>query len=141
MIYLIDTNVLSEQGKRQPDRGVTDWFNRTRASDVRLSVITIGEIRRGITLLQLRRDVTQAGRYERWLSATLENFDERIVPITEAAAQGWGDLDARRPTPVADGLIGATAAANGWTVVTRNIKDFEHVGVPVVNPFTEEEAR
>lgn len=138
MIYLIDTNVLSEQRKHEPNSGVTAWFEDTRTADVRLSVITIGEVRRGITLLRLRRDFAQAGHVERWLSVTLEDFDERIVPITEAAAQRWGDLDARRSTPVADGLIGATAAVHGWTLVTRNVKDFEHIGVPLLNPFTKE---
>jgi predicted nucleic acid-binding protein len=139
VIYLIDTNVLSEQRKREPNSGVTAWFDATRTADVRLSVITIGEIRRGITLLQLRQDLTQAGHFERWLSVTLEHFDERIVPVTEAAAQRWGEYDARRPT--GDGLIGATAAVHGWTLVTRNTKDFRHIGVELLNPFTDEEPR
>ncbi|MDN5855620.1 MAG: type II toxin-antitoxin system VapC family toxin [Actinomycetia bacterium] len=139
MIYLIDTNILSEQRKLRPDNGVVAWLERTDAADLRLSVVTIGEIRRGITRLQLRRDLVQADRYERWLDRTLREFQDRIVPVDEPAAQRWGDLDARRPTPVADGVIGATAAAHGWTLVTRNTKDFQHIGVPLINPFTDEE--
>lgn len=138
MIYLIDTNILSEQRKQRPDDGVVAWLERTAPADLRLSVITVGEVRRGITRLRLRRDLVQADRYERWLGQTLNDFGDRLVPITEPAAQRWGDLDARRPTPVADGLIGATAAAYGWTLVTRNTKDFDHIGVPLLNPFTEE---
>lgn len=136
MTYLVDTNVLSEQRKPAPDAGVTDWFAHTEPDEIRISVITVGEIRRGITRLELRRDHQQAARYEKWLSATVRQFAERIIPVTTDAAQRWGHQDARRPMPTADGLIGATAAAYGWTLVTRNTKDFEHVGVPLLNPFT-----
>ena len=135
MIYLVDTNVLSEQRKASPDPGVSRWFAHTDPSEIRISVITVGEIRHGITVLELRRDHGQAARYESWLSTTVREFADRIVAVSADAAQRWGELDARCPTPTADGLIGATAAAHGWTLVTRNTKDFAHIGVPVVNPF------
>lgn len=136
MIYLVDTNVISEQRKAAPDASVTAWFARTEPDETRISVITVGEIRRGISLLELRRDHQQAARYETWLSTTIREFGERIVPVTTDAAQRWGHQDARWAMPTADGLIGATAGAHGWTLVTRNTKDFEHVGVPLLNPFT-----
>lgn len=135
MTYLVDTSVLSEQRRAAPDPGVSRWFGRTDPTEIRISVITVGEIRRGITVLELRRDHEQAARYESWLSTTVDEFADRIVAVSTDAAQRWGELDARRPTPTADGLIGATAAAHGWTLVTRNTKDFEHVGVPMINPF------
>jgi len=134
--YLLDTNVLSEPRKPMPDSGVLGWLDRVEPTELRLSVITVGEIRRGITKLRLRNDYQQAARYERWLFATLRQFTDRLVPVTADVAGQWGHEDARRPIPTADGLIGATAVVHGWTLVTRNTKDFEHIGVALLNPFT-----
>jgi predicted nucleic acid-binding protein len=138
MTFLLDTNVLSEQRKPRRDRGVVTWLRQTAAGDLRLSVITIGEVRRGISRLELRRDHAQAARYAGWLATTIGQFGERIVPVDMDVAQRWGDEHARRPTPMMDGLIGATAAVHGWTLVTRNTKDFAHLNIPLLNPFSEE---
>ncbi len=89
-------------------------------------MVTIGEIQRGIALLQRRGDHRQAARYEAWLAATKSGFAE---------AEEWGQLDARDPVSMADGLIAATARVRGWTVVTRNVKHFESTGVRTLNPF------
>ena len=141
MTYLLDTHVLSELVKQRKNPGVLDWFAGTRRGDHHVSVMSVGELRRGLRRMELRNDVAQATKFAGWLDATLVEYAERIVPVTADVAQRWGILDARRPTPVANGLIGATAAAHGWTMVTRNTKDFQHIGVPLLNPFTEEDAR
>lgn len=136
MIYLLDTNVISEHRKAAPDRGLQAWLAEMTPDDLRLSVITLGEIRRGIRKLELRNDHRQAEVYERWFDETRRQFADRIVAVDVAAAESWGHHVAARPTPTADALIGATAQTNGWTLVTRNAKDFEHTGVQLLNPFT-----
>lgn len=135
MSYLLDTNVVSEQRRPVPDPGVVAWLAQTVDEELHVSVVTIGEIRRGITRLQLRNDHRQAAAYERWLSTTRRLFADRVVAITADVAERWGSRDASRPVPTADGLIAATAEVNGWTLVTRNTKDFEHAGVRLLNPF------
>jgi predicted nucleic acid-binding protein len=137
MSYLIDTNVLSELRKTAPDSGVVDWFSRVHAHDVHISVVTIGEIRRGIAKLQSRGAHRLAATYESWLAATKEQFAERVIPIDVDVAEEWGHSGAHHPTPAADALIAATAKVHGWTVITRNVKDFEPTGVRLVNPFAE----
>lgn len=136
MIYLLDTNIISEQRKHAPDPGVEAWFREVPTADLRLSVITIGEIRRGISKLQLRNDHRQAAIYEDWYDETRQQFADRIVPVDVQAAETWGHHAAARATSTADALIGATAQTNQWTLVTRNTKDFEHTGVRLLNPFT-----
>jgi toxin FitB len=79
--------------------------------------------------------ILRAARYESWLPTTSHDFADRVIAVSVEAAERRGELDARRPTPAADGLIGATAAVHGWTLVTRITKDFEHIGVPMINPF------
>lgn len=136
MSYLLDTNVLSEWRKPIPDPGVAEWLAAAVVDDLFVSVITIGEIRRGIVKLQLRNDHRQAAAYESWLVATKELFADRLVPVSIEAAEEWGYMVADRPVPMADGLIAATAKVRGWTVVTRNVKDFDSTGVRLINPFT-----
>lgn len=136
MIYLLDTNIVSEQRKPSPNPGVGAWLAEMWPDDLRLSVITLGEIRRGIQKLLLRNYHRQAAVYEEWFAETRRAFADRIVDVGAEAAELWGHHAAARPTPTADALIGATAQAHGWTLVTRNAKDFEHTGVRVVNPFT-----
>lgn len=137
MIYLLDTNVISEQRKRSPDPAVLAWLAEMLPDDLRLSVITIGEIRRGVRKLQLRGDHLQAAAYESWSQETHHVFLDRIVQVDVAVAEAWGHLAAARPMSTPDALIGATAQAHGWTLVTRNTKDFEHLGVRLLNPFSE----
>ncbi|MER7207625.1 PIN domain-containing protein [Streptosporangium sp. NPDC000239] len=85
--------------------------------------------------LRRRRDPAQAAVLERRLTELLRQFGDRIAPITPEVAEEWGRLNAVRPIPTADGLIAATARVNGWTLVTRNVKDFEGTGVSLVDPF------
>ncbi|MGH3716563.1 MAG: type II toxin-antitoxin system VapC family toxin [Micromonosporaceae bacterium] len=136
MAYLLDTNVVSEPYKSSPDEGVAQWL-AARPNDVLfVSAVTIGEIRRGIARLRLRNDHRQAAHYDSWLTTIKDSFQDRLVPVTVEIAEQWGEDDARRPLPTADGLIAGTAKVHGWTLVTRNTKDFEATGVRLLNPFS-----
>lgn len=134
MTYLLDTNVISELRKTHPDPGVLAWFRGVRDEQLYLSVISIGEIRRGIERLR-RKDAAQAGRLEKWLDGLLLTFDDHIVSIDARIADTWGGLNVPDPLPVLDGLLAATAVARGWTLVTRNVADIPVGRVPVLNPF------
>jgi len=139
MTYLIDTNVLSELAKKRRNPGVLDWLASTDASGHHISVLTIGELRRGIERVRRRGDASQVASLERALAAVRSEFPERVVPVTLDVADEWSRLPVDRPLPVVDALIGATARARGWTVVTRNVRDFAPLGVPTLNPFTEDQ--
>ncbi|WP_239375591.1 MULTISPECIES: type II toxin-antitoxin system VapC family toxin [unclassified Frankia] len=136
MSYLLDTNVLSETRKRRRDPGVTEWISLTPSGHMYLSTLTIGEIEQGITQLSQRGDHRQAAIVEDWLSDVIQEFGERIVPVTTPITRQWGRQRRIHPVPTIDALIAATAGVHGWTVVTRNTKDFEYTDVRVFNPFT-----
>jgi predicted nucleic acid-binding protein len=134
--YLLDTNLVSELRKRQPNVGARAWAEATDGSLMFLSVLTVGELRNGADRL-LRRDPHRASAYLGSLSELKLQFGDRILPITDPVAEEWGRLDALfGPLPIVDGLIGATAVVHGLTVVTRNTADFTRAGVSVLNPFT-----
>ncbi len=135
MSYLIDTNVLSETRKRRRNQGVTGWIAETPRERLHLSTMTIGEIARGITQLSERRDRQQAAALERWLDDVVEEFGGRIAGVTVEVAREWAAQSQSQPVPVVDGLIAATAKVHNWTLVTRNVKDFETTGVRLLNPF------
>jgi predicted nucleic acid-binding protein len=132
--YLLDTNVVSEVRKRNGNSHVRDWISEAYGPTLYLSSLTVGEIRCGVELRR-RKDPEQAAALERWLHGLHRQFVDRIVPVTSEVAEEWGRLNAIRSLPPMDGLIAATARVNGWTLVSRNVKDFEGTGVSVVNPF------
>jgi predicted nucleic acid-binding protein len=134
--YLLDTNVLSEWRRPTPDQGVMEWLDIVEPDELFLSVITVGELRRGVVMLQRRSAHRTATALERWLKATLQLFADRVAPVSLEIALEWGACGARGSVPIADGLIGATARVHGWTVVTRNTKNFELTGARLLNPFT-----
>ena len=135
MGYLIDTNVLSElqKGKRC-HAGVQRWYATTDSKEIFLSVLVIGEIRQGIERLR-RRDAIQSERLEHKLLAVETLMAGRILHITQAIAECWGRLNVPDPLPVIDGLLAATALVHDLTLVTRNVRDVEHSGVRLLNPF------
>lgn len=139
MTYLIDTNVVSEIAKRRRNPGVLDWLAATRQTGHHISVLSLGELGRGIEAVRRRGDERQVESLQRALWTVRKDFDDRIIPITLDVAEIWARLPVT--TPTVDALIGATALAHGWTVVTRNTRDFAPIGVSVLNPFTEQEAR
>jgi toxin FitB len=133
--YLLDTNVLSETRKRQPDAGVTEWIAATPPDRLHVSVLTLGEIEQGIARIRGRGDHQQAAALERWLREVELGFADRILPVTLLVASAWGRQQHVHPLPVVDALIAATAGVNGLTVVTRNVKDFQRSGIQVLDPF------
>ena len=135
-MYLLDTNVISEIRKgRRCDPGVADWFSQSNEEDLYLSVLVLGEIRRGIELARQRRDFQQADTLEYWLGEVISRFPDRIRSVDSEVTDAWGRLSAVRPLPVIDGLLAATARAYGLTLVTRNISDVQGLDVELLNPF------
>jgi predicted nucleic acid-binding protein len=133
-MFLIDTVTLSELRKRKRDPMVVKWFERQRTTDLFLSVISVGEIERGIAR-QRATDPDFAGALAEWLDRVLTLYGERIVPFDLRASRRWGVLSATLGNDSADLMIAATALEHGLTVVTRNVSDFEPSGVPVLDPF------
>lgn len=140
MSLLLDTNVVSELRKRRPDPRVTAWYASTRSSDLRLSVMVVGELRIGIERLA-RRDKEQAVRHDEWLADLLDLFEDRIVPVTLEIAEAWGRMAVPDPVPIVDGLLAATALVHDWTLVTHNVTDVERTGVRLLNPFEDRAGR
>ncbi len=136
MRYLIDTNVLSELRKgSRCNPAVTAWEqSELIPNGGAVSVITIGEIRKGIELIN-HRDAVQARKLEQWLHGLYQHFSKNILPITADVAEEWGRLNALRPLPAADSLLAATANIHGLILATRNVEDIQGIGVQAVNPF------
>jgi predicted nucleic acid-binding protein len=133
--YLLDTNVVSELRKgEKADEGVRDWLEGVDDEELFVSVLVIGEIRKGIESVR-RRDEAAATNLESWLSDVVTGHADRILPITSEVAQAWGRLNVPDPLPVIDSLIATTAHVHGLTVVTRNTSDVARAGVDVLNPF------
>ncbi len=132
-MFLIDTVTLSELRRRERDPAVVQWFERQRTSDLFLSVISIGEIERGIARKR-GTDPAFAGAIAAWLDRVLTLYGERIVPFDLRAALRWGALSAALGNDSADLMITATALEQGLTIVPRNVSDFEPTGVAVIDP-------
>jgi len=133
--YLIDTNVLSELRRREPDAKVVQWFSERPAGTLYLSVLTLGELRKGIdALAQSQRKLALLD----WLETELPMFFAgRILPIDLVIADRWGRLQAQagRPLPAIDSLLAATALTHGLTLITRNLRDFQHPDLQVLDPW------
>lgn len=134
MEYLLDTNVLSEARRPRGDARVKDWLASVSASDLYLSALVVGEIRRGIERLN-RRYPDQAGVYEAWLGIVLNDYADRIIPVNAEIANESGRMSVPDPTPVVDGLMAATAMVRNMTFVTRNTADVERSGAMLLDPF------
>jgi len=135
--YLLDTNVISELRKGQrADANVTAWFADVADEEIFLSVLTIGEIRRGTESVR-RRDPDAAASLDSWLARLSEAHTERILPIDRAIGEEWGRMNVPDPLPVIDGLLAATARVLGLTLATRNVADVESTGVELFNPFAD----
>lgn len=137
-MYLIDTNVVSEARKREKaNPGVMRFFDKARADGeaVYVSVITVGEIRRGIELIRHRGDARQVRRLEIWLDLILKEYEEHIIDFAHDEAQVWGRLRVPHPENAIDKQIAATALTHDLTLATRNANHFEGLGIRVVNPF------
>jgi toxin FitB len=136
--FLLDTNCISELVRPKPDPRVIEWMEAADETLLYLSVLTVGEIRKGVAGLPQGKRRT---RMEAWLEVQLRaRFAGRIVPIDEAIADRWGLIAAAakrigKSLPIIDGLLAATALHHNLTVVSRNAGDFANAQVQVVNPW------
>jgi predicted nucleic acid-binding protein len=136
--FLVDTNFPSELVRSRPDPKVEKWLDAQDLSTLFISVVSFGELRRGMVLMSPRRRRTEL---ESWIEDDLSIlFSGRILSVTRSIAERWGELDAKRqvagrPLNVADGMIAATALEHDLTVVTRNVKDFDLLGVTIFDPW------
>jgi len=137
-MYLLDTCVVSELAKPEPDAAVTAWLEPIPEASLFLSVLTLGEIRKGVELLDPgpRRE-----RIEAWLHRLTTTFSRRLLPVDVAVAERWGVVSAEarrggRPRPPVDSLLAATALCHDLALVTRNVADFAGTGARVVNPWS-----
>lgn len=138
-MYLIDTNVISESRKgAKTNNGVREFFDRmaSHQTPLYLSVVTIGELRRGVELIRHRGDKVQAKQLEKWLAQLVKHYDDYILDVDPDVAQLWGRLRVPHHENALDKLIAATALIHNLTVVTRNQSDFAKTGVTVINPFS-----
>lgn len=135
MSYLLDTNVISELRKgERADPAVAAWFAGLGEAEIYLSVLTLGEIRRGVESVR-RRDPEAGAALDSWLGRVAEAHRERVLPVDRAVAEEWGRLGVPDPLPVVDGLLAATARVHGLTLATRNVADIAATGAALVNPF------
>lgn len=135
MKFLLDTNIVAELRKGSRAHSlVSTWFASVDPDAVLLSVLTVGEIRRGVERIR-RRDRRAAGVLERWVRRLVREHGDRILPIDLTIAEEWGRLNVPDPIPVVDGLLAATAKVHGLTLVTRNVKDVARTGAQLLNPF------
>ena len=137
MKLLLDTNVLSELAKPQPDQRVVDWFNQVNEAHMYISVISLGEIRHGLEKLPEGR---KKNDLILWIDSVQEVFHHQTWPLDDEIALKWGELTAIRskagkPLPMADGQIAATAHIKGAILITRNTKDFEGLAIQTLNPW------
>jgi len=136
MIYLLDTNIISESIKPKPNQGVMQWLSKIPSDDIMLSVLTIGEIRKGIEKIS---DKMRKQTLTQWLEIELiKQFQNRLIDIDKAIADKWGYLcgQTKTPVPAVDALIAASALTHNLKIVTRNVKDFQHFpGLEIVNPW------
>jgi len=139
MKCLIDTCVISELTKRSPDKNVASWISNQQEENLFLSVLTIGELEKGIA--KLKNDRRQQ-RLREWVDHALKDrFHGRVLPFDYEVASRWGLISgqaeaAGKPMPVIDAMIAATALLHGLTLITRNTQDVAPSNVPIVNPWT-----
>ena len=133
--YLLDTNIISEirKGPRcHPN--VAAWYSKIEEESLYLSVLVLGEIRKGIEGLR-DRDAGKANELDLWLEQLQTSFQSQILPVDIAISQEWGRLSSLHTVPVIDGLLAATATAHRLVLVTRNTRDFADLGIQLLNPF------
>ncbi len=139
MLYLLDTNVISELKKREPNQGVVAFFDELyyTQSVYFISTITQGELLAGVHKLYNRKDITQAKHYETWIYQFLNNNLVNILDFNQECAESWAKLMGKNPQNAMDKQIGATALTYDLTLVTRNVKHFVDTPVKLLNPFYE----
>lgn len=132
--YLLDTNVISETRRKAPDENVMSFLSAVDPSLIYFSVLTIGELRKGVARLRAS-DPEMADRLAAWVDGLESSYAEHILDLDLPSARLWGEWSAQRPRATVDTLLAATAAVRGLTVVTRNSRDIEDLPVPLLNPW------
>lgn len=135
MSYLIDTNVISELRRKAPNPGVVSWFSQRPSSTLYISVLTLGELRKGVEGVA---DASRRMALLDWLETELPTFFAgRVLPIDGPVADRWGRMAAAagRAVPAINSLLAATAVHHGLSLVSRNARDFASLGVDVINPW------
>lgn len=132
-MYLLDTNVISELRRPKPHREVVAWLSSVAKDAVFLSAVTIGELQIGVENLR-EQDTARAEIIEQWVEAVAANYN--VLPMDTASFRRWAQLMRGQPLEiVADAMIAATALVHNLTVATRNLRDFERLGIPAIDPF------
>lgn len=134
MTVLLDTVVVSDAMKRHPHPAVMAWLSAQDAAELYISVVTLGEIQRGIAAIR-GREALFADRLETWLGGLQAAYGDRVLAVTAPIARRWGELSAALGNDSYDLLIAATAREHDLVVATRNLRHFEGTGVQLVNPF------
>lgn len=137
MKYLLDTCIISELVKPKPNTQVTDWVHAATSDALFLSVLTIGEVRKGLTKLP---DSKKKEQLILWLNTLLEEYTERIIPVDLAVSENWGTIQGNAekmgtPMSTIDGLIAATASTHNLILVTGNESDFAPSQITLINPW------
>ena len=136
MRYLLDTNIISELRKgSRCNPGVSSWFNNVSADQIFLSVLALGEIRKGIHRVR-KRDPRKAVALELWLEKLKTDYEKSWLKIDHQIAECWGRLNAPDPLPAIDSLLAATALIHDLTLVSRNTRDLARTNARLLNPFT-----
>lgn len=136
--FLLDTNIPSELVRTVPEARVKTWVAAREMGSLHLSVVSVGELHKGFEIMP---DGRRKAHLKDWLAfEMMPLFAGRVLPVTQAIAERWGLFDGQRqmmgrPLSAPDGMIAATAAEHGLILVTRNVKDFEGLGVPLLNPW------
>ncbi len=132
--YLLDTNVVSELGRSRPHTGVLRLLSNVDDSGTFLSVITYGELRRGVLMAE-RKHLPSAAGLRVWLASINARFREQLLPVDPVVMEMWAEFSSERTRPVLDTLIAATAHVHDCTLVTRNGTDFSELPVKLLNPW------
>jgi len=134
-MYVLDTNVISELGKAHPDSNVLRWAGSHSLKEFYLSAVVVKELEYGCLLME-RRDQLQGSRLRQWLTAVLEEYEDRVLVVDQRVARKAASLHIPDPAPEADAYIAATALVAGFPIVTRNITDFmRFAGLTIINPW------
>lgn len=132
--FLIDTNVLSEGRRPRPEQRVVEFVDAIPRDQLFVSVMTIGELRKGAEVRR-RQDIVGGTALQEWIDIVERRFARRTLPVDLSIARLWGEMSADRTRPVVDTLIAATALAHGLTLITRNTRDIADTGVNAINPW------
>ena len=135
MSFLVDTNIISEIRKgARANSNVAAWYAAVPDADLYVSVLVVGELRRGVERKRAQ-DPAQAAVLENWLVVIQREFGGRIVPVDTGVAEEWGRMSGPRPISIIDALMAATAKVHGLTLVTRNVSHVQGLGAKILNPF------